>query len=462
MPRGLRAQLSLLIALIVLLTVLLVSALSNVLIGRQYERHVLKQEVLKAEAIADNISRQYDALSQKWDESFIHGLGMYSLYDGYIIKVADADGRLVWDAENHDMAACSQVMMDIIERMDARRPSLSGEFAAHTYELTSNGRLIGSVEVSYYGPYFLSESDLRFLDTLNAILAAVGALALAAAVLAGWVLARRVARPIVKAAKIARRIADGDYAIRFDGRTKTREADELADALNHLADALDRQERLRRRLVTDIAHELRTPVSAISSHLEIMLEGVWEPTTERLQSVYDEIGRLGVLVSDLGRLAQAEGENFRLQKSDADLLALARSVADGLETEAQKKNIALVVKGATSVLSADKDRIGQVVANLISNAIKYTPEGGQVRVSVRDSAEAGVISVEDNGIGLQEAELPLVFERFYRTDVSRNRKTGGVGIGLTIAKSIVTAHGGTVTAESEFGKGSNFTVRLPK
>jgi signal transduction histidine kinase len=153
---------------------------------------------------------------------------------------------------------------------------------------------------------------------------------------------------------------------------------------------------------------------------------------------------------------------LKLQKTDVDLLVLARTVAANFESEIIKKHIRLNVDGTESHINADKDRMSQVIINLLSNAIKYTPEHGQVNITVNDTPENGIIIIKDNGIGISKDELPLIFERFYRTDKSRNRKTGGTGIGLTIAKSIVTAHGGTIIAESKLDKGSEFTVFIPK
>ena len=193
-----------------------------------------------------------------------------------------------------------------------------------------------------------------------------------------------------------------------------------------------------------------------------MIEGVWEPSVERLQSCYEEISRLTGLVSDLERLAKTEGDNLVLNKSYVDLMDIAHSCYDRYEIEAKKKNISLVIAGRSAIAHVDKDRMSQVMANLLTNAIKYTPENGHIRIEVEESENSSIFAIEDDGIGIPEHELSLVFERFYRTDKSRNRKTGGAGIGLAIVKSIVMAHGGTVQANSNKEHGSRFTVTLPK
>lgn len=460
--RKLRTQLSLSIVAVVLLTVAVISILANLLINREFENYVIQQQQIRAEDLAANLTSHFDARTQTWDVEFVHGLGMYALYDGYVLSVFDPNGASVWDAENHEMAICAQIMGEIAERMEKRRPRLDGAFVSREYDLDLNGQKIGSMVIRFYGPYFLSDSDLRFLDTLNILLAVVAVLSTLLSVAIGGVLARRIARPIAKTVYIASQIADGKYDIRFEGKTKSKELDELAAAINALSAGLVEQENLRKRLTVDVAHELRTPLTTLSSHLEAMVEGVWEPTTPRLQSCYEEVGRLNNLVSDLERLAKAEGDSLVLHKKDLDLLDAARTGLDQFELEAKKKNISLAVSGETSVVRADRDRLNQVMANLLSNAVKFTPEGGNIRIAVQDTPESGVVIVEDDGIGIPEQELTLIFERFYRTDQSRNRKTGGAGIGLAIVKSIVTAHGGTVVAQRREEGGSRFIVTLPK
>ncbi|WP_242883269.1 HAMP domain-containing sensor histidine kinase [Lacrimispora sphenoides] len=265
-----------------------------------------------------------------------------------------------------------------------------------------------------------------------------------------------------KTAYIAKQISKGNYDIRFEPGTRIRELDDLADAINHLSDALKTQEGLRKQMTADVAHELRTPLTALSSHLEAMIEGLWDATPERLKSCHEEVMRLGTLVEDLGQLAKIESENLVLNKTRIDLLEIVQTVSDTMEGEISKKNLSLSIEGSPVFAEADKNRFSQVVANLLSNAVKYTPEGGAIEIKVYETDRWGIVKVKDTGIGIPEAELPLIFERFYRTDKSRNRKFGGAGIGLAIVKSIVAAHDGTVTAESVKEQGSCFTVSIPK
>ncbi len=458
--RSLRTQVSLAFVLIVLIPVSIISFASNVLIKERFEAYVLSQQNARTEAIVDNLGMQYDMLTNTWSNEGVYTLGMYSLYDGYIIKVFDKEGASVWDAENHDMQRCQQVMVDISLRMKAY--GSVGGFMSREYTLAQNGQKIGTVSIRFFGPFFLSESDVVFLDALNLLLIVIGIASLLLSVVTGGLLARRIARPITETADIAKQIAAGRYDVQFKGQTRTRELHNLISALKHLAAALGKQENLRKQLTADVAHELRTPLTTLGSHLEAMIEGVWQPTPDRLRSCHDEILRLGKLVADLERLERAESADPMPDKAPVDILALARGVCGNFDAQLATNGLQLAIDGEASVISADRNAVSGVITNLMSNAVKYTPQGGQILINVKDTAHDSVFTIEDNGPGIPESELPFIFERMYRADKSRNRNTGGAGIGLAIVKSLVAAHGGTVTAENLPVHGIRFTVTLPK
>ncbi|GHV51684.1 sensor histidine kinase [Synergistales bacterium] len=458
--RSLRAQMSLSMLLVVFVAVALISLTANIFINRRFEAYVAARATGRSEQIAAELGGQYDARTGEWNADFIHSIGMYSLYDGYIVKVYGMGGGVLWDAENHDMSLCGQVMDEISARMEEIRPA--GGFAEHIYPLEQGGQRIGSASVSYYGPFFFSESDFKFINALNGAVLSIGALACLLSVAAGAFLSARVSLPITRSAEIARRISRGDYNIEFGRKSGTKELNDLVSAIERLAASLNEQENLRKRLTADVAHELRTPLTAVSSHLEAMMDGLWDVTPERLRSCHEEIARLGGLVANLERLAKIEGENLNLDMSPTDLMELVSAACSVMEAEANKKSISLVISGESSVAPVDGGRIRQVIVNLLSNAVKYTPPNGNVRVEVKDTPQNGVITVSDDGIGIPEGECQLIFERFYRADKSRDRKTGGAGVGLAIAKAIITAHKGTITAASRIGEGSCFTVMLPK
>lgn len=462
MKQKISTQLAAGFALIVLITVAVISIAANNLISRQFEQYVARQRKAASEQLADSLSFQYHAEDGTWNVDYIHGLGMYALKDGYLVRLTDADGQVVWDAENHDMTLCHQIMQDIRTQMAEKRPGMDGKFETYRYEVKQNDAVIGYLDVSYYSPYYLNESDFRFLDSLNRILLAVGTCAVLAAAAAGVVLAKSLSVPLLKVTDVTRKISDGDYGARLEnGNRQTRELAELSGAVNHMAESLERQELLRRRLTSDVAHELRTPVANVSLNLEMMLEGVWEPETERLQNCYEELGRISDIISDLEKLRQIEAEQMELEMEPVDLLELSQAVVTVFEPDFKKKELTCMVIGETTIVLGDRKRLHQVIFNLVSNAVKYSTEGGDIQIRVKCEKNKAVLIVEDQGIGIAEADLPQIFERFYRTDLSRSRKTGGAGIGLAIVKAIVQAHHGMVTVTSKVGCGSRFTVMLP-
>lgn len=460
MFKSLRSQLSVSILALLLVMIVLMSVFANWFINREFEYYVQRQEEARSEAIISDLTTQYNGMTRSWDADFLHTIGMYSLYGGYILKVYNADGIIQWDAENHDMTLCGKIMDEITYRMEKAKKS--GSFQSHTYDITQGQTKVGSVAISYYAPFFFSENDHQFIDALNTVFIVIGIVAGILAVVLGGLLAKRIARPVTETAEAAKQVARGDYDIRVSAESHSQELSDLVASINHLAGALGEQEILRKRLTTDVAHELRTPLTAVTLYLEAMIEGLWEVTPERLKGCHEELIRMSSLVADIQQLATVEGDNLQLHKTKIDLLEIVKAVGGNLSAQAQAKGQTLAISGEETMVEADRERIQQVLVNLVSNAMKYTPQNGHIRIETEDNVGYGIVRVKDDGVGIAEEDLPLIFERFYRTDQSRDRRTGGTGIGLTIAKSIVIAHGGTISVESKLGEGSCFTISIPK
>lgn len=313
----------------------------------------------------------------------------------------------------------------------------------------------------------MGTAEQQYLQAVNNALWLAGAGAVAVAIVVGLFLAHQIAAPLHALTAAAKRIARGDLSQRvaLEGRD---EIGELAAAFNTMAEALGRNEELKRHLVADVAHELRTPLTVLQGKVEAMLDGVVKPTPPQLAALHEEILLLSRLVADLRTLSLADAGQLELHRSPTDLGALIRGAAAAAEPQAQAKNIALSLELAPGLPPAavDPDRIGQVLRNILSNALRYTPEGGSIRIAAatspgHDGASQITVSLSDTGAGIPPEELSRVFDRFYRADPSRARGTGGSGIGLAIVKQLVEAHGGTVWAESVLGRGSTFHFRIP-
>ena len=299
------------------------------------------------------------------------------------------------------------------------------------------------------------------LPSINRSLIWSGLLAVGVAVIVTFFLSRRILAPVESLSKAAGALARGDFSRRVAASSRD-EVGELGRTFNTMADELATTEEIRRNLVADVAHELRTPLSNIRGYLEAIRDGLASPDPSTLGSMHEEVLLLTRLIEDLQELALAESGQLPLHVQACDLADTVRKAVTAAQPQAEVKGIAIgVAVFSDATFQADPERVSQVLRNLLVNACNYTSPGGHIRVVVDRKGDEMEVSVEDTGPGIAEAELPYVFERFYRTDKSRSRTTGGVGLGLTIAKRLVEAHGGTISTKSELGRGSTFTFSLP-
>jgi signal transduction histidine kinase len=328
--------------------------------------------------------------------------------------------------------------------------------------VNSETRYIGTVNIEAYAPFFYTISESDFLKDLDNFFIIAGILFVLLSIVVSIYLAATIARPIVRAKNAARQISGGDFRIKIPDKHFTIELHELALSVNDLSADLLNGEKWQKRLTSDIAHELRTPLTTLQGNIDAIIEGVWEPTPEHLESCSEEIERLHKLVEDLSMLSILERDIIVLHKTNFNLDKLISRAVQQFVPLANEKGIALTAELFETPIYADYDRLMQVMINLISNAVKYT-DAGKITVTVKRNKQNGQIyyeiTVADTGIGIPEKDLPHIFKRLYRSDKSRGRLTGGFGIGLSIASAIVEAHGGKITAESN-DTGSIFKVEL--
>lgn len=307
--------------------------------------------------------------------------------------------------------------------------------------------------------------EQAYLDANAVSLGVALVIALACASAVTWYLSRKIASPLSAMTNAATELSHGHYRTRVTPTGAGPEFDTLADAFNHMAGRLEHIEETRRQLLSDLAHEIRTPLATLRVYVEGLQEGVatWDDETSRV--VADQVERLTRLAEDLDDVSRAEEGRIVLELEKQEVDDLVREARTRWAAAYAAKGVALAVDvGSTAGIGvrADRQRIGQVLGNLLSNALRHTPAGGTVTVSVRPDPAGVAIEVGDTGDGLTGEQLSQVFERFYRGDSARDRDHGGSGIGLTISKALVEAHGGRITAQSDgLGAGSTFTVVLP-
>jgi signal transduction histidine kinase len=461
MKYSLRNRLSLSYIVIAMICVLLISIIANVSLESQFREYVKNNQDKKNESIISLISQQYNE-AEGWNRDVIQDIGINALENGMIISVIDKEGRTVWDATQYNNGMCEQMLTHMSINMTSRYPNWKGKFTKTSYPVLSSTKEIGSVEIGYYGPFYFTDTDLVFINTLNAVFAAVGLLSLILALLFGHIMARKISMPISRVIRTAEMIAEGSYDNRSNEVSNIREIAKLTGTVNNLAETIGRQEKLRKRLTADVAHELRTPLAALQSQIEAMIDGIWEVDAKRLNSLHEDITRLGRMVGDLEKLTRFEHDCIVLEKSEFDISELIRSILTNFEKDCKDKSIEVGIDDKAVRVYADRDKMSQVIINLMSNAVKYTGEGGHIRWVIDTDADNAVVSIEDTGIGISPEDQPYIFERFYRADTSRSRITGGSGIGLAIAKAIVDAHKGSINVESEIDKGTRFVIAIPK
>jgi len=383
---------------------------------------------------------------------------------------------------------------------DSRVGQTSSPTCPHHFQLTPivvGGSEVGSVMVTatergprYQGRFrgppggfpppavpeqFEEPQLVRFAEVINRSLVLAGLAACATGILLVSLVSRRVLGSVGNLTVAARALGSGDLSQRVDVKGHDEMA-ELGRTFNTMAGGLEDAERQRRNMVADIAHELRTPLSNIQGYTEALTDGLLKPDSATLDTIHQQVLYLSHLIEDLRLLAETEARDFRLNLELDSVDDVVRRAAEAFRPRAEAKRATLVIEIQDGLppVTLDRIRIEQVIGNLVENAIRHTPSGGSVTVSAEtpasiltqegrrsESADFVTVTIADTGEGIPADVLPFVFDRFHRVDPSRDRETGGAGLGLTIARQLVEAHGGFIRAESTEGSGSRFVFDLP-
>ena len=328
--------------------------------------------------------------------------------------------------------------------------------------ITQQGRIVG-VLVPMPEPFEGQPRELEFIERINLALFYGALIGAVIALLLGVFLSSTITRPIRELTKATHAVSEGDLTQQVPVRSKD-ELGELAQAFNKMSTELSRSVNARKQMTADIAHELRTPLSLILGHAEAVHDGVLPPSVENFEIIREETTRLEHLVNDLRILSLADAGELSINTQTIEPQRLMLEVASLYQHQAQQKNVSMETDVAPylSKIEVDPGRMTQVLTNIMDNALRHTPVGGQIVLAAKESVDSVELSVQDSGPGLGAEDLARIFERFYRADPSRQRDDGGSGLGLAIARSIVQAHGGQLSAESEPGKGLKVIVVLPK
>ena len=359
------------------------------------------------------------------------------------------------------------IVVGVLVLATAAELSIPTSFQRHLAEMSAMmGRMMGD---STLGVDLEADLFTNFRSAVNEALLLATFVSVLAAIIVSVLFSRQIVSPVQEMMSISQHIADGhfDERVNIPGEQPPSEMDELANlavSFNRMASKLAQMETMRRQLIGDVAHELRTPLSTIKASMEGLIDGVLPAQIEIYQQVHREADRMQRLVNDLQELSRVEAGGFEMERQDVRIDASIETARTRLERQYIEKGVALEVEIEPNLplIHADENRIGQVLLNLLGNALQYTPPKGKVCVRAARSKDEILIRIQDTGIGIPLEHLPHIFSRFYRVDKSRSRASGGSGIGLTIAKHIVEAHGGHIWAESPGkDKGSTFSFTLP-
>jgi two-component system, OmpR family, sensor histidine kinase BaeS len=431
---GLRGRLALALAGVALLSVGLSMVLADSGLHSRLDqaaRERLRAATGHTAQLAAGLYQQQHA----WSAQTVTELSHVAAVSGYRVSLYDASGRVL------------------------AGPGHPSSPSARARVVTA-GRQVGAVVLAPLQGQVLTGEDRQLQSRLNTLHLLAGAIALGAGLLAALLLAAPLARPLRRLTDAAKRIERGELDIRVR-TTGPPETAALARAFNRLAETLEHEEQIRRAAAADVAHELRTPLTGIVSRIEAAQDGVLADQQRNLEAMHAEALRLAQLVDDLGKLADAEQPGLTVAKRDVDLAALAGERADAYRELIAAKGIALEPQLMPARAWGDPQRIAQIVDNLLSNALRYTEPGGRITVAVSQRDGEAIVEVADDGVGISGDDLPYIFERFWRAEQSRARKTGGAGIGLAIVRELVRAHDGRIDVQSKPGQGSRFTVILP-
>lgn len=431
---------------------------------KQFEEYAIKHLEYKISSVVKQINSLYNEDEGGYDIDQIEVVGDMALQNGLMIHLQTADGKIDWDIQSHKSDACQLMIDHVKSNMHGRYAKFDGEYQEQIHQIIINDANVGSLTIGFYGPYSYTDDELRLISNLSKYFIVFGIFFVIAAIVLGGIMSRKITEPISAVTEVARKITGGEVGAQTDVVSKTAETQQLIEDINRMSKKLELEEEQKHQITADVAHELRTPLTNLQGHLEAMIDGVWEPTGERLESCREEILRLTDIVKQLQELYVIENKKDIIKYEEFDFSALCEQLKRNFDDSLRRKNLKIKLETKTGdMVWGDQQRIMQCMVNLVSNAAQYSDPDASILISYAEKDEKSVVlQVRNRGTAIPEEILPHLFERFYRVDKSRCTKTGGMGIGLSITKAIVERHYGTIWAESEEGMETVFSIILPK
>lgn len=454
---------------IVIMTAFAMIAVLGVVWDQQFQKYAYANMERLAQNESEVIARQY-TLSGGWNtDVFSRVTASIGSYDDIALQILNDRGEIIYNQGRYNKSQfISSNMSD--DRASTNQGQLSSppdnsQAVIETPIVISDNHRIGTLKVWARGSEaFLTKQDVKFRHHSYGAVIVATCIALIIACLLAPLFARPLTKPVRKITNTADKIRDGDLAARTF-LTGNDEIGQLGETFDDMAETLERNLKLERRLTSDVAHELRTPLMAMLATLEAMEDDVLPRDTEHLEVVADETRRLSRLVDAMLKLSRLEDSSCVCKFEKTNITQFVSSILDSQKQYFSEHELELSFSSSIAkdtFIEIDRDLITQALINLLSNALRYTPEGGKVAVEISQDMQDILISVADTGIGIEKEDLSRVFGRFWRSDASRARASGGLGIGLALTKQIVDKHDGMISVDSEVGNGTTFTIHLPK
>ena len=460
--KSINSKLIISFTLIMIATILSIKLFVNTIFKDSFEKYVDDSNKVEVNHLIEfDLKNLYT--NESWNTEFIENLGIEAIRKGIAIEIYDKNDNKVWSVFEDEKVLSDKTLNDISKNMKSIEKQWDNYFEELKVDINDDegNILVGYAYIGHYASTYYMENDVEFFNAINRIIIIIGVISISSIIIISIIISRSIAKPISKVSKMTKYIGEGNYKNKLNYKSNIMEIDDLINSINKLSNELNDQENLRKQLTGDIAHELRTPLTSIKGHLDAIIVGIWEPTNERLNSINEEVKRITNLVDELRKLAKFDSGKDNLNKEIVNLKNYIKSIAYNYEGKALEKNIVIKYQLENIEALIDKEKFAQVIINILSNDIKYNNGNNDIYIKVFKKNNSINISIKDSGIGIPKSEYKNIFERFYRLDKSRGANEKGVGVGLTIAKSIVNAHGGEIEVYSEINKGSEFIISLP-
>ena len=445
MKLSIKKQFLLLFLLVTIVSLTLLSFLLRTTVESCFYDYKWSEQSKIFDLIVSRLETYY-AEHNSWEGFNGNELAKLAMKEGCYFTLTDNDGNLIWTSEH------------IIDNQNTNYQI--DKYFRNIYTVNYLNQMRGKVYIGQFTEKIYTPNDLKFQEQVFSYILISLLIALLLSLPFIMILSSRLSTPILYLQKAAENMIKGDLHTEIRAPSSSYEIIKLSASIDRLRKSLAQQEDLRKQLSSNISHELRTPLNVLQNQLEAIIDGIFEPTSERLDGILQEVIRLTSLVAELENISAIESSDFIPEIKDVKLAHVVENVCTTFEAAFQRKHIALHVQIKKGIIvKAQEDKLIQLIINIINNALKYT-DSGSVTVSTYMQNDHAVFEVKDTGVGLSEDDKVKIFERFYRVEKSRNRNTGGAGLGLSIVKNIADAHGWKIDVESDGKSGTTFKINF--